>query len=422
MILIHELGHYWAARWFDVRVETFSFGFGPRLFGFRKGETDFRFSAILFGGYVKMAGEQPGEDTANDPRAFSSKPRWQRLIIAFSGPAMNIILAVALVTGLFMVRYQRVANFGAPATIGYIQRDSPADKAGLKEGDEIIQIDDQRSPEWEDVFLKEIAGAGKPLLVAVERNGTRIDTTVTPVLDKEHGVGSAGWDQQNEIQIAGVRSGLDAERAGLKSGDIILKVNEIPIRSLSKLHELIRASEGKPVQIVYQRAGQEHEVNVKPTFSTIDGPGRWMIGVDLTRRMIVMQLSFPEALREAIKQNVKSASLIYQSLQGMIERRLSARSLEGPIGIARLSGEAAREGPTEFLKLMAAVSLNLAVFNLLPIPILDGGLILLLLVEMIMRRDLSMQVKEAVLKVGMVFLMMVVVFVLYNDISKLLPG
>src|SRR5262245_8477075 len=126
MILIHELGHFWAARFFDVRVEAFSFGFGPRLFGFRRGEPDFRFSAILFGGYVKMSGEQPGEDTANDPRAFSSKPRWQRLIIAFAGPAMNIVLAVALLTGLFMVRYPRVANFNQPATIGYIQKDSPA--------------------------------------------------------------------------------------------------------------------------------------------------------------------------------------------------------------------------------------------------------------------------------------------------------
>src|SRR5690349_5251986 len=137
MILIHELGHFWAARFFDVRVEAFSFGFGPRLFGFRRGETDFRFSAILFGGYVKMAGEQPNDETASDPRSFAAKPRWQRLIIAFAGPAMNIILAVGLLTGLFMVRYPRPANYDAPAVIGYLQKDSPAAKAGLQEGDKI---------------------------------------------------------------------------------------------------------------------------------------------------------------------------------------------------------------------------------------------------------------------------------------------
>src|SRR3954471_13170579 len=153
MILIHELGHYWAARFFDVKVEVFSFGFGPRLFGFTRGETDFRFSAILFGGYVKMAGEQPGEET-NDPRAFISKPRWQRLIVAFAGPAMNIVLAVALLTGLFMVRFPRLAHSVSPATIGYVQRGSAADEAGLQDGDEIVQIDDVRNPRWEDVLLK----------------------------------------------------------------------------------------------------------------------------------------------------------------------------------------------------------------------------------------------------------------------------
>src|SRR6058998_2268531 len=110
MILIHELGHFWAARFFDVKVEVFSFGFGPRLFGFRRGETDYRFSAILFGGYVKMTGEQPGDEQAGDPRGFLAKPRWQRLIIAFAGPFMNVMLAIGLLTGLFMVKYQRVAD------------------------------------------------------------------------------------------------------------------------------------------------------------------------------------------------------------------------------------------------------------------------------------------------------------------------
>ncbi|MGH9626793.1 MAG: M50 family metallopeptidase, partial [Bryobacteraceae bacterium] len=173
MILIHELGHYWAGRFFDVRVETFSIGFGPRLFGFRKGETDFRFSAILFGGYVKFAGDQPGEDES-DPRALSAKPRWQRLIVAFAGPAMNIVLAVVVLTGLFMFHYPKVATADQPATIGYIEEGSPAARAGLLEGDRIIQFGDIRNPVWQDVVLKEIASAQMALPVAVERNGQRI--------------------------------------------------------------------------------------------------------------------------------------------------------------------------------------------------------------------------------------------------------
>src|SRR5437016_9874135 len=128
MIIIHEAGHYWAARYFDVRIETFSFGFGPRLFGFRKGETDFRFSAILFGGYVKMTGEQPGDENADDPRSFLSKPRWQRLIIGFAGPFMNVILAVGLLTGLFMVKYEKLSVSDRRAYIGHEIHVSPSMK------------------------------------------------------------------------------------------------------------------------------------------------------------------------------------------------------------------------------------------------------------------------------------------------------
>jgi regulator of sigma E protease len=419
MILIHELGHYWAARFFDVRVEAFSFGFGPRLFGFRRGETDFRFSAILFGGYVKMTGEQPGEEVS-DPRAFAAKPRWQRLIIAFAGPAMNIILAVALLTGLFMFRYPKLASADQPATIGYIQKDSPAAKAGLAEGDVIVQINDIKDPKWEDVLVTEIASAGKPMTVGYVRDGQRRHTTVTPVLDSRTGVGSSGWEEQNEVQIAGILSGMDAEKKGLRAGDVLISVNGQRVRSMAKLHETIRESGGRPVNIEYRRDEQIQTATITPTFSETES--RWMLGVQLERPVVITQLPFPEAFRESIRQNVRGASLIFGFLQGLVERRMSAKSLEGPIGIARLSGDAAREGPSSFVYLMATVSLNLAIFNLLPIPILDGGLILMLLVEMLMRRDLSLNVKEAVFKVGMVFLMMVVVFVLYNDISKLLPG
>src|ERR1700682_4132007 len=153
MILVHELGHYWAARFFDVKVETFSFGFGPRLFGFRRGETDFRFSLILFGGYVKMTGEQPGDEGAPEPRALTSKPRWQRLLIAFAGPAINIVLAIGLLTGLFMVHYEKGPNPHSPA-IGYVASDGAAAKAGIKLEDKIVQIDDTTDPRWEQGALK----------------------------------------------------------------------------------------------------------------------------------------------------------------------------------------------------------------------------------------------------------------------------
>ena len=424
MILIHELGHFWAARFFDVKVDVFSFGFGPRLFGFRRGETDYRFSAILFGGYVKMAGEQPSDEAVNDPRAFLAKPRWQRLIIAFAGPFMNMMLAVGILTGMFMIKYQKIVEPDVHGIIGNVKPDSPAARAGVREGDRIVEIDGKRNPSWEDVILKEVVSAGRPLHVTLDRGGQRIVTDVTPVLDEKSGVGVAGWFERGEVQIASVTPDMPAQKAGLEKGDLVLAANGQPIHSVIKFHEVIRGSKGKAVQIEVERDGQRKTFTVQPVYAKLDGPERWMVGVLPKEKVTIVttRLAFPAALQEAVQQNIKGASLILQFLRGIVEQRMSAKSLEGPIGIARLSGDAAREGPSAFFMLMSMVSLNLAIFNLLPIPILDGGVILMLLVEMVMGRDLSLPVKEAVFKVGFVFIMMIVVFVLYNDITKMLPG
>ena len=418
MILIHELGHYWAARIFDVRVEAFSFGFGPRLFGFRRGETDFRFSLILFGGYVKMAGEQAGEENSADPRGFLSKPRWQRMIIAFAGPFMNILLAVAVLTGMFMVRFPKMPNDPSP-TIGYLLPDSAAGKAGLREGDRIVQIENTVDPTWEDIELKELASAQHPLTVWVERDGQRERFNVTPELNPKEGIGYLGWEPQREVQVADVMPGMDAARVGLQSGDVLKTVQGRKIRATATLLEVINANGGKPVELEYSRAGQNRSVSVTPSKSTVEGVQRWMIGVQLKNPEVFTSLPFGKALKESVRLNAKTAAQIYQILRGIVEQKMSPKSLQGPIGIARASGAAARQGAASFFLLMAMVSLNLAIFNMLPIPILDGGVILMLIIEMVMRRDLSLRVKEAVLKLGFVFLMMVVAFVIYNDISKL---
>ena len=421
MILIHELGHYWAARLFDVKVETFSFGFGPRLFGFRRGETDFRFSAILFGGYVKMLGEQPSDEASADPRSFQAHPRWQRMCIAFAGPAINVVLAVFLLAGLFMVEFPRVPTPANPI-VGYVLPEGAAYKAGIREGDRVVQVDDNIGPNWETISLKEISSASQPIEVWVMRNGERLHFTVVPALDDKQGIGFAGWMQETEVQVAGYVTGIDiAEKAGLQKGDTLVSVEGRPIRSTSSLHEVISSASGRPVELVYSRGRVQHSVNLTPVERDIDGHKRWMIGVALEPRVSVVKLSLPEALSESVRQNTQSAKLIFKFLEGIAKRRMSAKSLEGPIRIAQLSSQAAREGPATFLGLMSAVSLNLAIFNLLPIPILDGGVILLLFVEMLMRRDLDLRVKETVVKVGFVFLMAVVVFVIYNDISKILP-
>jgi regulator of sigma E protease len=442
MVMIHELGHFLAARYFDVKVEAFSFGFGPRLFGFRRGDTDYRVSLVLFGGYVKMAGEQfqevtgapQSEDdnnaianryegTINDPRSLLAKPRWQRLIIAFAGPFMNIVLAVGLLTGLFMVKYQKVSDADMEAVIGHVMPDSAAAKAGIQDGDRIVRLDGKPNPTWDVVEMKEIASAFRPMHVTIERNGHRFDTTVTPILSERYGFGYAGWDARGQVQLAGIEPGYPAEKAGLKKSDIIISVNGQPIHSPTKFQELIKNSAGNAISIDVMRAGEPRSVSVRPVWAKLDGPPHWMIGVAPQQKLdiITTKLSFPDALNESLRENGKSALMITEVVKGMVERRMSTNNLTVPIGLGQLAGQEARQGPSAFFMLMSMVSLNLAIFNLLPIPIMDGGTILMLLVEMTMQRDLSLNVKEAVFKVGFVCIMVILAFAIFNDISKMLP-
>ena len=425
MINIHEAGHYFVARYFDVKVEAFSFGFGPRLFGFQRGETDFRFSLIPFGGYVKMTGEQASDGSApTDPRSLLAKPRWQRLLVALAGPMMNVFLAVGILTGLYMVSFPKLSHADEEAVIGDVLPDSPAAKAGIQAGDRIVKLETQPDPTWDDVKLKEAVSAYRPMAVTLERNGRRFQADVVPTLSERSGVGSAGWDKRGEVELYSVDADMPAGKAGLKDGDVVAAVNGQTIDSVNKLHNITESSAGQPLRIEYLRDGRRLAATVTPVFDKKDGPARWMIGVGpaLKAHYLDTRLSLPAALNESLSENAKGATMIGEFLQGMVQRRMSPKNLTGPIGMISLSGEAAREGPSAYLGLMSMVSLNLAIFNLLPIPILDGGLILLLLVEMVMHRDLSLNVKEAVFKVGFVFIMLVVAFVLYNDISRYLPA
>lgn len=416
MILIHELGHFWAALSVGVRVETFSIGFGPRLFGFRRGETDFRISAVPFGGYVRMFGEQPGEETASDPRSFQSKARWQRAIVIVAGPLMNVLLAIALVAGLYMYGFPKEAPSSDPV-ISSVAPGSPAESAGLHSGDRIVQIGGKRNPSWQDVLTEEALNANHSIPVQVQRAKEELRFDVTPRMDAKEGIGVAGW--RGDVQVAEVSKGSPASAAGLKPGDLFVDVNGQPVESVLTVQQAITHSNGKPVELTLMRNNQVQKISVTPEAST-NSRLPWRIGIGFRMPVQVVKLPLGPAIVESLRFNRQNATMIFQVLRSIVAHRVSPKTLSGPIGIAQMSSEAAQEGPSSFLGLMAVVSLNLAIFNLLPIPILDGGTLLLLIIEMLMQREMSIQVKETVFKLGFVFLMMVVVFVIYNDISRIL--
>jgi regulator of sigma E protease len=273
--------------------------------------------------------------------------------------------------------------------------------------------------------MTELTGANRIIAFTVERQGKLVNLTVTPRADeKTGGAGSAGWFPQSEVIVKGVNLDMDAAKQGLKPGDVILAVNNVAIRSVGKLHEVVRSTEGKTAEVLFARNGERQTIRVTPSFKQVEGEAkpRYLLGVTLEPKVELVALPFPEAFNESLKRNWKDAGMIYGFLRGMVEARVSPKQLEGPVRIAQIAREAAKEGFWPFVGLMSMVSLNLAIFNLLPIPILDGGVILMLLIEMIARRDLSVRVKETILKVAFVFLITLVVFVLYNDIAKVLRG
>ena len=419
MILIHEFGHYAVAKWLGVRVEQFAIGFGKRLIGFRKGETDYRINAIPLGGYVKMSGENPMDQRTDDPREFLNHSRWHRFLIAIAGPAMNILLAVILLTSVYMLHYEYPAVDDQPPVIGWVLKDTAAAKAGFEVGDHITRIDDVQNPSWEQVGLKEALNPGQPLSVQVERNGKLLDKTVVPEPTGVDQIGYAGWaPKENSVIITDLVSGMPADKAGLREGDQIISVDGKPVPALAAMVEQLKETKDKPIEIAVLRNGQPKTFTVQPVLSD-----KWYrIGIG-SMQMKVKTLPFGEALKLSLHENRQSGLLILELVKKMVQHKISMRSIEGPIRIGQAAGEAARrKGWTPLMSLTAAISLNLGIFNLLPIPILDGGVILFLLIEGLMRRDISMNIKERVYQAAFVFLVLFAVMVIYNDLMKTIPG
>jgi regulator of sigma E protease len=419
MILVHEWGHYIAAKLLGVRVETFAIGFGPRLVGFKRNGTDYRISLLPLGGYVKMAGENPFEGRSGDPGEFMSHPRWHRFIIAIAGPAMNIILAVALMTGVYMVHYEHPA-YADMSTVAVVEANSPAAKAGLQDGDRIIRIDNTQDPRWIDIQAKIAINPNQPVNLAVQRDGKILDMTLTPQASGANDMGVAGLYPARPLKVGRLEPGLPAEKAGLKSGDEIQTINGAPVLSIEHFVKLLDKNAANPIDLSVSRNGQT--VNVKLSAIYDNELKRYRIGFAPSEVTRVDTLPFGQAVSRSIETNKKGSSLILQIVEKMLHRPAMIRQVSGPIQIAVYSGEAARQSIWKLLELMSEISLNLGIFNLFPIPILDGGVILLLLIEGIIRRDISQAIKERIYQAAFVFLVLFAVMVIYNDLLKTIPG
>ena len=419
MVLVHEWGHFIVAKSFGVRVEIFSVGFGPRLGGFKRGDTDYRLSALPLGGYVKMAGDNPLEDRKGDPDEFLSKPRWQRVLIALAGPAMNIILSVVLIAGIYMRGSKQPAFLDRPMVLVGVLQDSPAQKAGLMPGDRIVSVNGVSNPTWDRAQLELMSTLpGHTLAIVADRNGQQLSLSVPASTSVEEVFGYP----QDHLIVSAVSPGTPAERSGLMAGDVIVKVNGIVLNNGAEFPPIVDKSQSQPLDLEVQRGERTLHVQIRPQqVGATNGVPRFQIGVLRTGDLVDRRLSFGSAIVESVGMNALMTRQVAFVVVELFRGRISLNQLEGPLGIAKESGRAAREGPAELFSLMAMIGVNLAVLNLLPIPPLDGGHILMLFIEGTIRRDLSVRVKERFVTVSMVFLLLVFAVVMYNDVVRLIP-
>ncbi len=440
MVLVHEFGHFVTAKFFGVRVEVFSIGFGKRLFGFKRGDTDYRISLLPLGGYVKMAGEQAGDGVptggtadsttgaAQDPGDFTAHPRWQRILIGLSGPFANFVLAFALMTGLYMMHNEVPLFYSQPAVVDFVVADSPASKAGIQPGDKIIRFDSDHNPTWEQVGNRAALDVNSSVPVAVERNGQVVETTLTiqnPGKDDElesKGLGLLPRVQGAPLSVNSVEPSMPAAKAGLKAGDVIASVDGHRFTYVGSMLAYLQQTAGKPVDLTIQRGTETLHMTVQPAMAD-DGTGHSAYRLGFIPHPLpysVEQLSLPEAARRSGITNLQYSGYIVEVLHKLFTRKAAVQNLSGPIGIARQTGEAiSMPGWQPIIGLMAMISLNLGIFNLLPVPILDGGMIVLLIIEGILRRDLNQEFKERIYQVAFVVLILFAAFVMFNDVTKL---
>ncbi len=432
MVLVHEFGHFAVAKLCGVRVEVFSLGFGTRLFGFKWGDTDYRVSALPLGGYVKMSGETPGSETTGDPGEFSAHPRWQRVLIAVAGPVANFILAFVLMAGLYMMHNEVEQYLDSPALLDAVPPNSPAGRAGLQAGDRIIRFDTEQNPTWEKLTDRALLDLNTTVPVTVERtvNGqTKQFSTELLLSDPSRGqdfeIESLGllprW-QDGPVIVEDVMPGNPAAKAGLEAGDGIVAVNGQQVHGVPAISAVLDEAGNKPANLAVVRSGKQFSVTVQPVWTDYGaGPG-YRLGFSAEPPPFrVEQLPLPQAVRRSISYNLRYSGYILDILHRMFTHHGAVmQQLSGPIGMARMTGEAAEmHGWEPIIGLTALISLNLGIMNLLPIPILDGGMILLLCIEGLIRRDLKQEFKERVYQVAFVMLILFFAFIMVNDVSKL---
>jgi regulator of sigma E protease len=415
LVFVHELGHFLAAKRVRIRVLKFQLGFNPTVVSFRRGDTEYGIGALPLGGYVKMAGESPEEGPTGRSDEFLSKTKWQRFQVLIMGPVMNLLLAFVLLAIVLYQGVEKGAYEDQPAVVGVVAAGSPADKAGIRPGDRIVGVAGHDVDTWEQALLAIGQRANREIEIKFLRNGLEASRTMTPAVVGQSRIefGEIGVLPGVHPHVRSVQPGGAAEKAGLLADDTVVAVDRQPITFSYQLKEAIAKRPEQEITLDVLRSGQHLTVRATPAKNGKEG----LLGIGIGDDTVRIKPGVGQALELSVEKNVEYGRLIFQTLWGLATRETSPKQLMGPVAIAQLAGEAPDFIAT--LTLMASLSLNLGLLNLLPIPVLDGGHIFIMALEGIARRDFSIRVKEKMLLAGFVLILMLMVTVIYNDLTRI---
>ncbi|MCD6186993.1 MAG: RIP metalloprotease RseP [Desulfuromusa sp.] len=424
LVFIHELGHFVVAKMCGVKVLKFSLGFGPKLVSHRRGETEYQVCAIPLGGYVQMLGEGGGEQgeevelTAEEKaRSFAEQTVTKRLAIVLAGPVMNLILPLLILPISFMVGVQMPTYVDQPACVGYVVPESNAAIGGFLADDCVMAVNQRIVGSWNDTNKSFISHAGDDLIFQVERDGEQLQLQIPADNDSLQGMQALGLLPWQAARIGGLAADMPAAEAGLQKGDLILQIENYPISSWYDLKGIIQKIGNKSVAVHLERAGKPLIVDLTP--EQRDGEGDYLLGIAPLYNSELKRFGFVDAVREGASRTWELIELTVVFVQKLFTGNVSTKNIGGPITVVQIAGQAAQTDLSAILSVLAFISIQLGILNLLPIPILDGGHILFYVIELVIRRPVSIRAREMAQQVGMAMLLMLMVLAFYNDIVRL---
>ena len=426
LIFIHELGHFLFAKRAGILVSEFAIGFGPKLFGFKRGDTEYKISLLPFGGYVKMLGQDHDEEGADDPRAFCQKTLWQRFLVIIFGPLMNMLLCLAFMPLAFMIGREVPQFFEQTPIIEQVQADSIAANVDIRAGDQVTNVDGNNSKNWEDVLNGlNFATTNERFLITVKRNGNELVKEIILPQNIEQDVGVAiGFEPmlflERSTSITAVQAGSPAQKAGLKANDKVISLNGVKIKNEVDLSNSINALGENTGEFLILRDDLEQRIIVRPEYD--DSLARWMVGIQIAGHLnvptVIKKYGFVDAFGHGMNEIAKLSTLLFDVLHRLFTFNLSYKAVGGPVMIAKAAASAASAGMSPFLYFLAFLSLQLCILNLLPFPVLDGGHLVLIGYEAIFRRPLHKRIRHALNVFGAIALISLMLGITTMDIYR----